>query len=95
MTGSDGASRGADVLTLIVLTDSEEGDVDNDDPITVAAQRAMWVAKDRAQEQVARLSAIGTHFVVARSPHAIQLSHTSAVISAIDEVVDQARYSPH
>ena len=82
-------------LPLIVLTDSEEGDVDNNGPITVAAQHAMWVAKDHAQEQVARLSAIGAHFVVAGSPHAIQLFHPSVVISAIDEVVDQARYNPH
>ncbi len=80
-------------LPLIVLTDSEEGDVDNSGPITVAAQHAMWVAKDNAEEQVARLSAIGAHFVVAGSPHAIQLFHPSVVISAVDEVVDQARYN--
>jgi hypothetical protein len=88
-----GARRPYGNLPLIVLTDSEQGDVDHDGPITVAAQRAMWVAKDHAQGQVARLSAIGAHFVVAGSPHAIQLSHPSAVISAIDEVVEQARYN--
>jgi pimeloyl-ACP methyl ester carboxylesterase len=81
-------------LPLIVLTDSEEGDIDNSGhPISVAAQRAMWVAKNKAEEHVAGLSAIGAHFVVAGSPHAIQLSHPSVVISAVDEVVDQARYN--
>jgi pimeloyl-ACP methyl ester carboxylesterase len=81
-------------LPLIVLTDSEEGDIDHSGPISEAAQRAMWVAKDKAEEQVARLSAVGAHFVVAGSPHAIQFFHPSVVISAVDEVVDQARYNP-
>jgi pimeloyl-ACP methyl ester carboxylesterase len=80
-------------LPLIVLTDSEQGDVDNSGPVTVAAQRAEWVAKDEAQQRVANLSAIGAHFVVDGSPHAIQLVYPSAVISAVDEVIDQARYN--
>jgi pimeloyl-ACP methyl ester carboxylesterase len=81
-------------LPLIVLTDSEEGDIDRSGhPISVAAQRAMWVAKDKAQERVAGLSGIGAHFVIADSPHAIQLLHPSVVISAVDEVVAQARYN--
>jgi len=81
-------------LPLIVLTDSEEGDIDySGRPISVAAQRAMWVAKDKAEEQIARLSGIGAHFIIAGSPHAIQLSHPFVVISAIAEVVDQARYN--
>jgi pimeloyl-ACP methyl ester carboxylesterase len=79
-------------LPLIVLTDSQDGDIDHDGPITVAAQRAEWVAKDEAEEHLARLSAVGAHFVIAGSAHAIQLNHPSAVISAVDEVVDQARY---
>jgi pimeloyl-ACP methyl ester carboxylesterase len=79
-------------LPLIVLTDSEEGDIDpSGHPISVPAQRALWVAKDKAQERVAGLSEEGAHFVVADSPHAIQLFHPSVVISAIDEVVAQAR----
>jgi pimeloyl-ACP methyl ester carboxylesterase len=82
-------------LPLIVLTDSENDDVDNSGPISVAAQRAMWAAKDAAEEHIARLSSVGAHFVVANSPHAIQLYHPSVVISAIDEVVDQARYNRH
>lgn len=82
-------------LPLIVLTDSENGDIDDDGPISVAAQRAGWVAKDEAEERVARLSTVGAHFVVANSPHAIQLFYPSVVISAVDEVVEQARYNRH
>jgi hypothetical protein len=81
-------------LPLIVLTDSEDGDIDHDGPISVAAQRADWVAKNEAEERVAGLSTVGAHFVVADSPHAIQLFYPAAVISAVDEVVDQARYNP-
>jgi len=80
-------------LPLIVLTDSEEGDVDNSGPVTVAAQRADWVAKDKAQERITDLSTVGAHFVVDGSPHAIQLLYPTAVISAVDEVIDQARYN--
>jgi hypothetical protein len=79
-------------LPLIVLTDSEDGDIDNSGPISVTAQRATWVAKDEAEEHIAGLSSVGAHFVVAGSPHAIQLYRPSVVISAVDEVVDQARY---
>jgi pimeloyl-ACP methyl ester carboxylesterase len=79
-------------LPLIVLTDSEAGDIEYDHPIiSIAAQRAMWVAKEKAEARVARLSAMGAHFVVAGSSHAILLDHPSAVISAIDEVLSQAR----
>ena len=81
-------------LPLIVLTDSENGDLDYSVPliISIPAQRAEWVAKDQAEEHLARLSSVGAHFVIAGSSHAIQLDHPSAVISAVDEVVDQARY---
>lgn len=78
-------------LPLIVLTDSEEGDIDNSGPVTVAAQRAEWIAKNEAEERVARLSTSGAHFVVDGAPHAIQLLYPTAVISAVDEVIDQAR----
>lgn len=83
-------------LPLIVLTDSEDGDIDYPpDPISVPAQRAEWVAKDKAEERLARLSTAGAHFVIAGSSHAIQLDHPSVVISAIDEVLSQARYNRH
>lgn len=89
------AARPYGNLPLIVLTDSENGDVDDSDPVWVAAERAGWVAKNEAEERVARLSTVGAHFVVENSPHAIQLFYPSVVISAVDEVVDQARYNPH
>lgn len=82
-------------LPLIVLTDSEEGDIDRSGPISVAAQRAIWLAKNKAEERVAALSSVGAHFVVAGSKHAIQFDDPSVVISAVDEVVDQARYRRH
>lgn len=86
------ATRPYGHLPLIVLTDSEEGDIDySPGPISVAAQRAEWSAKDRAEERLARLSAVGAHFVIAGSSHAIQLDRPSVVISAIEEVVSQAR----
>ncbi|MBV8727244.1 MAG: alpha/beta hydrolase, partial [Candidatus Eremiobacteraeota bacterium] len=87
------AERPYGKLPLIVLTDSEDGDIDASDPtISVAAQRAGWVEKNNAQERLARLSSVGAHFVVAGATHAILLDRPSAVISAIEEVVDQARH---
>lgn len=88
------AQRPYGALPLIVLTDSEQGDIDSG-PISVAAQRATWAAKNRAEERIARLSSVGAHFVVGGSRHAIQLDHPSVVISAVDEVVDQARHNSH
>lgn len=88
------ATRPYGNLPLIVLTDSEEGDTDySPGPISVAVQRVQWVAKNNAEERLARLSSAGAHFVVAGSSHAILLDHPTAVISAIEEVVDQARYN--
>jgi pimeloyl-ACP methyl ester carboxylesterase len=87
------ARRPYGALPLIVLTDSEDGDIDySPGPVSVAAQRAEWVAKNSAGETLATLSTIGAHFVIAGSSHAIQLDHPSVVISAIDEIVSQARY---
>lgn len=80
-------------LPLIVLTDSEDGDIDATDPtISVTAQRAGWVDKNNAQERLAKLSSVGAHFVVGGATHAILLDRPPAVISAIEEVIDQARH---
>ncbi len=80
-------------LPLIVLTDSEEGDIDaNDLTFSVAAQRAEWLAKNAADEHLASLSSVGAHFIIAGTTHAILLDRPPAVISAIQEVIDQARY---
>jgi pimeloyl-ACP methyl ester carboxylesterase len=81
-------------LPLIILTDSEEGDIDHvPDAPSVALQHAVWAAKEKEHERIAKLSSVGAHFVVAGSMHAIQLDHPSTVVSAVDEVVDQARYN--
>lgn len=86
------AARPLGNMPLIVLTDSESGDVDASDPtISVAAQRAGWLAKDRAQARLAGMSSVGAHFVVAGTSHAIVLDRPSAVISAIAEVIAQVR----
>lgn len=82
-------------LPLIVLTDSEQGDIDRGEPLSVAQQRAIWLATEKLQEREARLSSVGEHFVVAGSTHAIQLDQPTAVISAVDEAVDEARYGVH
>jgi pimeloyl-ACP methyl ester carboxylesterase len=81
-------------LPIVVLTDAENRDIDTDHPIiSIPAQRAMWVAKDDAEESIAKLSTVGAHFVVDDSPHAILLYQPSVVISAIDEVIYQVRYN--
>ncbi|MDP9025016.1 MAG: alpha/beta hydrolase [Candidatus Eremiobacteraeota bacterium] len=88
------AERPFGKLPLIVLTDSEDGDIDASDPtISVAAQRAGWVAKNNAEERLAKLSSVGAHVVVAGTTHAILLDQPAAVTSAIEEVIDQARYN--
>jgi hypothetical protein len=76
------------------LTDSEEGDIDHvPGGPSVSLQRAVWMAKAKEHERIAKLSSVGAHFVVAGSMHAIQFDHPSTVVSAVDEVVDQARYN--
>ncbi len=86
-------------LPLIVLTESEEGDLKENkgghDPIPLAQQRAAWILGKRLHDRIAALSSRGINFVIAGSEHAIQIDHPFAVISAVDEVEDQARYSVH
>ncbi len=79
-------------LPLIVLTDSEQGDIDAAGPFSLAQQRAMWRVGEKLDERMARLSSVGAHFVVDGSTHMIQVDHPMAIVSAVDEVVDQARY---
>jgi len=81
-------------LPLIVLTDSQDGDIDHvPHAPSDTVQRAIWAAKNKEHERIAKLSSVGAHFVVAGSMHAIQIDHPSTVVSAVDEVVDQARSS--
>jgi pimeloyl-ACP methyl ester carboxylesterase len=43
---------------------------------------------------LARLSSKGRHIVASRSGHWIQFDEPELVVTAVREVVDQARYSP-
>lgn len=76
-------------LPLIVLS---AGVPDTDkDPVAAAQQRAIWEELGHLHERIAALSSRGVHRVVAGSGHGIQIERPAAVISAVDEVVDQAR----
>ena len=76
-------------LPFIVLS---AGYPDPDATLTSSQRYAMWVDEVHLQERVAALSSSGVHYVVDGSGHYIQKDRPSAVISAVDEVVDQARY---
>jgi hypothetical protein len=53
----------------------------------------MWVEEVHLQERVAALSSRGVDYVINGSGHYIQKDRPAAVISAVDEVVDQARHN--
>lgn len=76
-------------LPLIVLTAGRPEDIS----IPQSQLHALWLATKRAHDLVAALSSRDVNFVVAGSGHFIQLDQPTAVISAVDEVVDQARYA--
>jgi pimeloyl-ACP methyl ester carboxylesterase len=77
-------------LPLVVLSaghpDTEPG------PMTTAQQRAIWIAQGRLHGRIAALSSRGVKLAVGGSGHSIQIDRPSAVISAINGVVDQARH---
>jgi len=77
-------------LPLIVLT---AGHPDTDPgPMTPTQLRAVWVADIHLHDNVAALSSRGVNFVIDGAGHFIQADRPSTVTSAVDEVVDQARY---
>lgn len=75
-------------LPLIVLTAGRTEDI----PIPQSQVHALWLATKEAHDRVAALSSRGVNFVVAGSGHFVQVDQPTAVISAVDEIVDQARY---
>lgn len=76
-------------LPLIVLS---AGVPDTDEnPVAAAQQRAIWEELGHLHERIAAFSSRGVHRVVAGSGHGIQIERPVAVISAVNEVVDQAR----
>ena len=78
-------------MPLIVLS---AGHPDNSPGGTLSAaqQQTIWMGEVRLQDRVAALSSRGVRFTIQGSGHLIQEEQPSAVISAVDEVVDQARY---
>ena len=77
-------------LPLIVLS---AGHPDTDPgPITPAQQRAIWIAQGHLHGRIAALSSRGVHLAVDGAGHVIQIDRPSAVISAVNGVVDQARH---
>jgi pimeloyl-ACP methyl ester carboxylesterase len=75
-------------LPLVVLTAGQPDNI----PIPPAQLHAIWLAGKELHDRIAALSSRGVSFVIRGSGHYIQLDQPSAVISAVDEVVDQARY---
>ena len=75
-------------LPLIVLTAGK-----SEDPDVIPAAQKTALAKDwnASHDRVAALSSRGVNFIVPGAAHFIQLDRPSYVVSAIDEVVDQAR----
>ena len=76
-------------LPLIVLTAGMPDD--SSGPITPAQQRALWAGEKALHDRIASLSSHGAHFVVAGAGHCIQCDRPFAVVSAVDEIVDEAR----
>jgi pimeloyl-ACP methyl ester carboxylesterase len=77
-------------LPLIVLS---AGHPDTDPgPVTLAQQRAIWIAQGHVHSRIAALSSRGVNLAVDGSGHSIQIDRPSAVISAVNRVVDQARH---
>jgi hypothetical protein len=59
--------------------------------VVAAQQRAIWEELGHVHERIAALSSRGVHRAIAGSGHNIQNERPAAVISAVNEVVDQAR----
>jgi pimeloyl-ACP methyl ester carboxylesterase len=83
------AQRNYGDLPLIVLTAAD----DNGDPLPVPPQEMAAVERisREGHERLAHASTIGVDFIVQHTGHNIQIERPTAVISAIAEVVDQAR----
>ncbi|MGB6985290.1 MAG: alpha/beta hydrolase [Candidatus Aquilonibacter sp.] len=85
------AQRSYGALPLIVLTAAN----DNGDPSPMPPREmeAVQRVSEEGHDRLAHLSSIGINFIVYHTGHDIQREHPSAVISAIAEVLDQARHN--
>jgi len=84
-----GAQRSYGALPLIVLTAA------NDErppfPFSAREMQAVQRVSEEGHERLAQWSTVGVNFTVQHSGHDIQTERPAAVISAIAEVLDQAR----
>jgi pimeloyl-ACP methyl ester carboxylesterase len=87
------AQRSYGAMPLIVLTADDGPDHDRGFPANFPAVqvRALWNAWKTMHDEVAAHSSIGVNFVVRDTAHYIHQDQPAAVISAVDEVVAQAR----
>jgi pimeloyl-ACP methyl ester carboxylesterase len=76
-------------MPLTVLTAAN--DTDEPDPIPPAEMREVQRAWSAGHERLAQLSSAGTHSVVAKSGHFIQLDQPAAVTAAIENVVNAGK----
>ena len=86
-----GAQRSYGPLPLIVLTAAN--DDGSPSPFPAREMEAIQRASEEGHDRVAHLSSIGVNFTVHHTGHDIQNERPSAVISAIAEVLDQARHN--
>ena len=75
-------------LPLIVLT---AGKIQTAPGETKAEAREFWLVWKHAHDRLASMSTVGANFVVDGAGHYIQYDRPSVVVSAVDEVITQAR----
>ena len=81
------AQRNYGALPLIVLTAAD----DTGSPLPPAEMAAIDRVWTAGHARMAGLSSVGVNFVISKSGHFIQMDQPAAVVSAIAEVVSQAR----
>jgi pimeloyl-ACP methyl ester carboxylesterase len=82
--------RSYGAMPLTVLTAAN--DTDEPNPIPAAEMREVQRAWSAGHERIARLSSAGTHTVVAKSGHFIQLDQPAVVTAAIENVVNAGKH---
>ena len=82
--------RSYGAMPLTVLTAANDPDVPS--PIPPAEMREVQRVWSAGHERIAHLSSAGTHSVVAKSGHFIQIDQPAVVTAAIENVVKMARH---
>lgn len=83
--------RNYGAMPLIVLTAGRGQYKDLLPHVTAAQESALAAGWKGAHDRIAALSAVGVNFIIPDSTHYIQIDRPSVVVSAVDEVVAQAR----